>query len=433
MTTTAEIHSRTSSRQSQMETSRSDTMSTDNFFIDSYRSQESANSCRSIDFTLSKTSYENSSNNFDFNSQENVVVSRRGSRTLQTDPIFIGRNELEQVHAPPANGYAYETHSLPRRTCIHHKPEEYHTHSLPRREHHHHYLHDHSDTPPSIPQHAVEPTPRRMSSYVLQESAQHHSQNQVRRSSQIIIPSDAYNLSHHSSFHQQVPPSISVPLTTTVMPLPADPDECSTCESETDSNAEDDDEEDQEDEEQEIFIDFKPRLSPIPSPNATKRRKKLVKTMSEGENLLEKKRKDQVNPPMSASEDDLRAQEDYAERMQLNFAQSPIRDEDCFKADSYLSVSPDSTSGGRYSRESFRKRSVSLDDTLSDQDANEPVKKDYKPAKSLPPSPLRDELSVNANSGFPSSDSLANDLTVRDHSDGIWNESQITVLPAPPR
>uniref|UniRef100_A0A1I8PWH9 Uncharacterized protein n=1 Tax=Stomoxys calcitrans TaxID=35570 RepID=A0A1I8PWH9_STOCA len=50
---------------------------------------------------------------------------------------------------------------------------------------------------------------------------------------------------------------------------------------------------------------------------------------------------------------------------------------------------------------------------------------------SAPPSPLRDEPIGHA-STYPSSDSLANDVT-RDHSDGHWNESEVTVLMAEQR
>uniref|UniRef100_A0A1I8MVT7 Uncharacterized protein n=1 Tax=Musca domestica TaxID=7370 RepID=A0A1I8MVT7_MUSDO len=50
---------------------------------------------------------------------------------------------------------------------------------------------------------------------------------------------------------------------------------------------------------------------------------------------------------------------------------------------------------------------------------------------SAPPSPLREEAIGHA-STYPSSDSLANDVT-RDHSDGHWNESEVTVLMAEQR
>lgn len=50
---------------------------------------------------------------------------------------------------------------------------------------------------------------------------------------------------------------------------------------------------------------------------------------------------------------------------------------------------------------------------------------------SAPPSPLREEAIGHA-STYPSSDSLANDIT-RDHSDGHWNESEVTVLMAEQR
>lgn len=79
----------------------------------------------------------------------------------------------------------------------------------------------------------------------------------------------------------------------------------------------------------------------------------------------------------------------------------------------------------RNKREAFRKRSISLEDpSIIDEFENVST-----PIKSLPPSPGLDDLSVRNHSTYPSTDSLANDAT-RDHSDGIWNESQATVLQA---
>lgn len=441
MMTTAEIHSRTSSRQSQLETSRSDTMSTDNFFIDSYHSQDSANTYRSVDMNFSKASYDNTSS---MNSQDNLMISRRASHTLQTEPIFIGRNELEQMRVPRSgqNVYEFESHSLPRRTCIHHN-EEYHTHSLPRREHHHHYVHEHGNdvklSNGNIPEQMLTVDMKRRLSTSYQDAQPSYVN--------VNVGPDTYSLSRRSSTHlqhQQVP-SISMNLPThhhqpqqqhqqQQQVVPPSEELCSTCSSETESSSEDDDEESgsgseseegyENEEEKEIFIDFKPRLSPSPSPSniaTVKRKKKLIKTMSEGEILLEDNSKGKHMP--FHSEDDLaQTPTDYSTK-NLDYTDTPIRDEDVFKADGFLNASPDASTKAahRYSREAFRKRSVSLEDPLADVEIIKKSSKSLKTNGSSPGSP-------DGKSSFASSD----DIT-RDHSDGNWNESQATVLPRPPR
>lgn len=432
--TTAEVHShsRTSSRQSQLETSRSDTMSTDNFFIDSFHSQDSTNTLRSVDIPLSKTSYENSSSN-NYDSQDNIMISRRGSHTLQTEPIFIGRNELEHMRARPENGYEYESHSLPRRTCIHHKSDEYHTHSLPRREHHHHYIHDHPEPTKmsngNIPEQVVVMDGnRRMSAYTIQDI-------QCQPSYVNVVP-DTYSLSRRSSTHQQQVPSLSITASTSSaqqstssQQVPPSDEMCSTCESETDSNQDDDeddeeeceeeeedeedDETDRDEEEQEIFIDFKPRLSPAPSPSSiSKKKKKLTKAMTEGDSLVENNKRDKHKLPAN--------DEDYKS---IN-ENSSIRDQANFKPEKF-------DNNIRYSRETFRKRSVSLEDPLADEEVLKPAIKNLKIQH--PSAPESPDLSIRGKSQFPSTDSITNDGTRGDHSDGIWNESQVTVLPVPPR
>lgn len=445
MMTTAEIHSRTSSRQSQLETSRSDTMSTDNFFIDSYHSQDSANTLRSADLNYSKASYDNSSS---MNSQDNLMISRRASHTLQTEPIFIGRNELEQMRVPRSgqNVYEFESHSLPRRTCIHHTTEEYHSHSLPRREHHHHYLHEHNEIKMSNgnvseqPQMVVADPKRRLSVSYLDAQPSYVNVN--------IVP-DTYSLSRRSSTHlqhQQVPSVLvnlqqlhhqhpapqQLPTHHQQQVVPPSEELCSTCSSETESSTEDDESESETEddaEEKEIFIDFKPRLSPAPSLggiSTTKKKKRLMKALSEGEILLEDNNKGKQMPIHSASEEDLcQPPTDYSKK-NLEYAGTPIRDEDIFKADKFLSVSPDASSASnRYTRETFRKRSVSLEDPLADEEIIKKPSRNLRPTNgSSPGSPCPDD----GKSSFASSD----DIT-RDHSDGNWNESQATVLPRPPR
>lgn len=434
--TTAEIHSRTSSRQSQLETSRSDTMSTDNFFIDSYHSHDSANTFRSGDMNFSKSTYDNSSS---MNSQDNLMVSRRASRTLQTEPIFIGRNELEQMRVPRSgqNVYEFESHSLPRRTCIHHINEEYH--SLPRRDHHHHYLHDHNDVKMSngtIPELMMAADSNR------RLSASHQDAQYVN-----VVP-DTYSLSRRSSAHLQQVPSLSINLQSHHYQqhtpqqqhqpvVPPSEEMCSTCSSETETSSEEDEESEsgsetdeyEEGEEKEIFIDFKPRLSPTRGhvcDSTPKKKKKLLKAMSEGEILLEDNGTGKQLPIHSASEEDLaQTPTDYSSK-HLDYADTPIRDENIFKADNFLNVSPDaSTTSNRYSRETFRKRSVSLEDPLADAEKIKKSNRHLKPNGSSPGSP-------GAADEGKSSLASSEDVT-RDHSDGNWNESQATVLPTPPR
>lgn len=439
MMTTAEIHSRTSSRQSQLETSRSDTMSTDNFFIDSYHSHDSANTYRSGDMNFSKSTYDNSSS---MNSQDNLMISRRASHTLQTEPIFIGRNELEQMRVPRSgqNAYEFESHSLPRRTCIHHNNEEYHTHSLPRREHHHHYLHDHNDVKMSNGSITTEHTTGAEGKRRL--SASHQDAQYVN------VTPDTYSLSRRSSAHQQVP-SLSLNLQThqhhqpqphhyqqqqqQQQVVPPSEELCSTCSSETETSTEDEESEsgsetdqcEEGEEEREIFIDFKPRVSPTPNlgEGTMRKKKKLIKALSEGEILLEESENGKQMPVHAASEEDLaQTPTDYSKK-HLDYATTPIRDEDIFKADNFMSTSPDaSTTSNRYTRETLRKRSVSLEDPLADE--LEIIKKSNRHLKTNGSSPG----SPDRKSSFASSD----DVT-RDHSDGHWNESQTTVLPRAPR
>lgn len=263
------------------------------------------------------------------------------------------------------------------------------------------------------------------------------------------VTPDTYSLSRRSSSHLQQVPSLSIHLQKYQPPpppqhhhqhqqqvVPPSEELCSTCSSETESSSEDDDEsgsetegdeeeEEEHHEEKEIFIDFKPRVSPMPSPSsvATKKKKKLIKAMSEGEILLDDNGKGKQIPIHSASEEDLGPPPtDYSSK-RLEYGDAPIRDEDIFKADKFLSVSPDANiPSNRYCRESFRKRSVSLEDPLADDETTK------KSSRSLKTYGASTSGSPDGKSSFASSD----DIT-RDHSDGNWNESQTTVLPRPPR
>ncbi|XP_055684910.1 uncharacterized protein LOC129791033 isoform X2 [Lutzomyia longipalpis] len=397
----ADIHSRTSSRQSQLETSRSDIFSSENIFTHSRN-----------------------------HSQDSAVTSKasQDSISMVFEPAISRQGQLEPVHQQWDGGYGYESHSLPRRTCIHHRGEERTTSTLPRRDHQHHVPCGHvtigstemlnggsgiipesilkgrrssvvrdSSTESNAPS---ERLPRRMSSYVpVQET---HAQ--LRRASHHVISPEIHSLSRRSSAKP---------------PPPASEEFCSTCESESDSKT--------DREEKEIFIDFKPNISPISSPQA--RKKRLQKTLSEGEILLEKRRESTLDigmGMMSASDEDINAQLERQEAKEhYQYRSSPIKDEGICNKQNLLTIPQVGAEKTlRYTKESFRKRSISLEDpTILEAGTTSGTGTD----KSTPPSPCPDGLSVQGRSAFPSSDSIAADLT-RDHSDGIWNESQITVL-----
>lgn len=220
--------------------------------------------------------------------------------------------------------------------------------------------------------------------------------------------------------------------------------------------------------EKEIFIDFKPRISPVTSPRS--RKKRLQKTLSEGEILIDQRHFSELSadafhhPIASASEEDLKTPIDdddddassaasAATKLMYSYRNAPIKDEGICDKNHLLKLprdDDDTTVGVRTRREAFRKRSISLEDPSilldDDEDASTAINamssstittvQVHTPAKSAsPPSPSScgvDGLSIRGHSDFPSTDSLANDLT-RDHSDSIWNESQATVLQADPR
>lgn len=172
---------------------------------------------------------------------------------------------------------------------------------------------------------------------------------------------------------------------------------CSTCSSETEPI-----------EEKEIFIDFKPSVSPI--------QKRMSKSVYDDESFDQQPESPNDDPAItSTSDEDLRLRD---EKLMLNmhtYSNVPIRHDD------YLLKLPgerDVNANNR--REAFRNRSISLD-----KNAREETKSDecHKHIKSGPPSPCLDDKSKNI-STYPSADSLS----IRDHSDGNWNESQATVL-----
>ena len=143
--------------------------------------------------------------------------------------------------------------------------------------------------------------------------------------------------------------------------------------------------------------------------------------MSQGEILTENNERSKQKP-ISMSEEDLKLPHVYTEN--LHYTDTPIRDEDICRANNIFSTASVNASSAlsRYDKETFRKRSISLEDPLTDDmDATKKINKNLKANYSPSGSPCDGR-------SFASSD----DIT-RDHSDGNWNESQVTILPCPPR
>ncbi|XP_044315695.1 uncharacterized protein LOC108038212 isoform X2 [Drosophila rhopaloa] len=211
--------------------------------------------------------------------------------------------------------------------------------------------------------------------------------------------------------------------------------------------------------EQEIFIDFKPHISPKPSPKLQLKHRKQHKAeiamkkmqqqrMAQAAALTLPKpkpqpvevevRKVELEPSdEEEDEDDVSEPEEEDEEEVDEDEQKLETDHQEDEEPLYENITP---CGCRVDpqphlediqdkRSQFRKRSVSLDDDYEAKASGTPTPGLRLP--STPASPSRDELLANV-STYPSSDSLANDNT-RDHSDGIWNESQVTVLTAEQR
>ncbi|XP_056629965.1 uncharacterized protein LOC130440701 isoform X2 [Diorhabda sublineata] len=183
----------------------------------------------------------------------------------------------------------------------------------------------------------------------------------------------------------------------------------------------------------EIMIDFKPHLSPTKEKSS---KRTLMKALSDGEILLEQRRvrisDDCVVPekPLhSLSHEYVYNNEEEDRTFSPHFQTTPIQNEDAFKL---LDDNPYPSLGNRiYEQESieedFHENLIYNKSYLNDHEYNgeqhinmENWLKDDSIVPSisfLPHAKL---------SPFTSNDSLANDT--RDQSDGIWNESQATVL-----
>nr|XP_016943384.1 uncharacterized protein LOC108019829 isoform X6 [Drosophila suzukii] len=213
--------------------------------------------------------------------------------------------------------------------------------------------------------------------------------------------------------------------------------------------------------EQEIFIDFKPHISPKPSPKLQLKHRKQHKAeiamrkmqqqrMAQAAALTLPKLKPQpveveVRKVELEPSDEEEDEEEPSEAEEEPDEEEIDEDEQKLETDHqedeeplYENITPCGCRGDpqpdldqdiQDKRSQFRKRSVSLDDDYETKASGTPTPGLRLP--STPASPCRDELLANV-STYPSSDSLANDNT-RDHSDGIWNESQVTVLTAEQR
>ncbi|KAJ0174717.1 hypothetical protein K1T71_009825 [Dendrolimus kikuchii] len=231
---------------------------------------------------------------------------------------------------------------------------------------------------------------------------------------------------------------------------------------------------DSEKNEKEIIIDFEPRPDDEAIPFTTLRRKNrrmLQKTMSEGEILLDV-RKSEIHTNgdgikdaplvMSTSQENMTREDRerealYRQYIGQNYNQTPIKDEGIFGFEPDGSFS--SSDGNApyedfhekyisYKHEPFRNRSVSFEEPaeiLSKKD----ICPEVSTAKSSPGSPepvimdngadqdIKQAITSNnmpntlapleKSSPCASNESLTVDPS-RDHSDGMWNESQTTVL-----
>lgn len=208
---------------------------------------------------------------------------------------------------------------------------------------------------------------------------------------------------------------------------------CSTCESDSDDDSKI---------EKEIFIDFKPSVSPLRNAYAQGIATRLQKTMSEGEIMFEKRRSEinhnDILMVSSTSEEELKVPNNDmigGGKERYTYSAFPIKDESICDKKQFLKLPKNGKpidhhhGGGKIRREIFRKRSISLEQSQFDESENGSVG-DNRSGSGGGGSKLASPIKII--STFASSDSLANDLT-RDHSDGNWNESQVTVLQVDPK
>lgn len=399
-------YSRTSSRLSQIETSRSEPMSSENILThsrnSSYQSQDSAPSFAS---QVSQDS---------LYSDNMVFVTRRGSHAYSNADVTKNRDIEPQIHRPSGDyNYAQGFHSLPRKPCVHYHKEEPQNYTLPRRD----VGYAHEEIEPKAEIHRYD-----IFSQEARRPIRIENNNQLRRASCAAITPEIHAVARRSSVQPQM---IHHPVTDDHMYLHQKALEARVKHHQMQQNPPP---------EKEILIDFKPRISPVQSPKSQSRKKMLQKTLSEGEILVENRIKENVILT-SASEDDLVTPDTPPiAKSKYIYRDAPIKDEGIFNIKKFI-MEPE-VPAGYHSRDAYRKRSISLEETfLDDEDYEEDDEgrrsssQTSREIESNPPSPCRGELVIRVPSTFPSNDSLANDIT-RDHSDGNWNESQATVLTA---
>ncbi|XP_045477995.1 uncharacterized protein LOC123683141 [Harmonia axyridis] len=207
--------------------------------------------------------------------------------------------------------------------------------------------------------------------------------------------------------------------------------------SETSSISKSDYESEESDAKKEIFIDFKPRLSPC---EAKPSKRPLTKAMSDGEILVDQLNPIElvspVKPSTSLSEEYLKVEDEPQRNFVPYFQKSPIRHEGIFKKlddPIFSSLSFDDPNGPVQPQDSmdeeFHENLIYNKMYINHQDSLSITQDEVQKKKIETPTP-EDECVVPSismqKSPFNSTDSLVNDN--RDHSDGIWNESQATVL-----
>lgn len=339
-------------------------------------SQDSANSMRT-DVSLSQVSRESGGSTVHFSEQ--LTFSRPGS--TMTEP-----EQWDQ---------SYSTHSLPRQRCNRHRPE---FRSLPRRTEPYHYRHPTN--------HHFQMTDSYNSIQSSNNSVNNHDDEESLDSPRIY--ENIESLKRQMETLQRRRSSIH----SSTRPVLIADEPCSACASDV---------------EQEIIIDFKPQISHLPSPRPLK--KTLHKQMSEGK-LPSDTHFDVhtiASSMGSASEEDLKTpnEDDPPKIERYSYRNQPIKDEGICDHKQLLTPSQED-SVSKIRRDAFRKRSLSTEEgSMDDLSTHGPVLHKL----STPTSPC---FSAKAHSDFPSNDSLSTDWT-RDNSDGIWNESQATVLNADPR
>ncbi|CAH1105826.1 unnamed protein product [Psylliodes chrysocephalus] len=192
--------------------------------------------------------------------------------------------------------------------------------------------------------------------------------------------------------------------------------------------------EDSTESKKEIFIDFKPQVSPTKEKIS---KRTLMKALSDGEILLEQRRvritDDSVVPEKSIhsiSHDNINNEEDQDRTFTPYFQKTPIQNEGvCKPLEDNIYSSVDNGMYGQDSIDEDFHENLIYNKTYLNREYNDEQRINMETW-------LKDDSIVPSISFLPhaklspftSNDSLAND--VRDQSDGIWNESQATVLQA---